>query len=95
MTRKSIIAGFFIASILLTILSVYGVSTYKKPVEIDFNDHKVKIDDSDAEKLGYIIDPTKRIYKKYSTKTTRTKKLFGWDTKVDTTVAVRYVYESR
>lgn len=92
MARKFIIIGFFIASMLLTILVVYGVSTYKKPIEVHIENYKIKIDNSEAEELGYLVVPDKDIYRKYATKTTRTKKLLGWDTRVDTLTPITYVY---
>lgn len=91
--KKFIIAGYFVGTILLTYLTVILSATYLSgDVEVKYRDHEHTL--SDTEISEYQITPMegKNVVMRWQTKETRTKKLLGWDTKIDTTEQLRALY---
>lgn len=83
--KKVIIYGYFIFIGVFSFFLVKGAATLKMD-ETDINYRKLSDNLSDKEivEAGIQRHDGKKYVKYYETVETRTKKLFGWDTKIDT-----------
>ena len=91
--KKILIAGYFVGMLLITYLTAKAVSTYKSDdVEVKFRKHEHELSDSEISQSNIVPKEGKNIVTKWETKETRTKKLFGWETKIDTIVKPETFY---
>lgn len=83
--KKIIIGGYFIGMFLLTFLVVKATATYKSDrVEVKYRQHEKELSDTEIAQLNITPQENKNVVQKWKTKETRTKSLFGWETKIDT-----------
>lgn len=83
--KKILIAGYFIGMLLLTYATAKSIGTYKSDkVEVKYREHEKTLSDNEINQLGILPKENKKIIQKWKTKETRTKSLFGWDTKIET-----------
>ena len=84
--KKTLIAGYFIGMSLLTFVVAKAMATYKSgTIEVIYRQHDRELSDTESSTRHIIPVKGKDIVEKWDTKETRTKSLFGWETKIDTT----------
>jgi hypothetical protein len=82
--KKILIYGYFIGMLGLTYFVAKGVSTNSSDnVEVVFRKHERELTDSEIYRRGIIPREKRNVVEKWKTKETRTKTLFGWDTKIE------------
>lgn len=94
--KKVLITGYFVLMFTLTYVVALAVSTYKSE-KVEFKTRVVKkgISETEAHNIGVRVDPPNpdaKIIRIITLNEYRTKKLFGWDLKIDT-VSVNYAGE--
>lgn len=83
--KKLLISGYFVGMLLLTYITAKAVGTYKSDnVEVKYLNHEKELTDTEMNQYGIQPKEGKNVVMKWKTKETRTKKLFGWDTQVET-----------
>jgi hypothetical protein len=83
--KKVLITGYFVSMVLLTFIAVKATATYKSgPVEVNFVNREHKLNDTEVAEHGWVKEENIDNIEIFKIKETRTKKLFGWDTKIDT-----------
>lgn len=91
--KKLIIFGYFASVLLLTLLVVKVTATYASgPIEVKYREHSRELSDTEISQRGIIPTKGKDVEEKWKTKETRTKGLFGWETKIDTIEAPQTYY---
>lgn len=85
--KKTLIIGYFVGMALLTFVVSKAMATYKSgSIEVTYRQFDRELNDTESSLRGISPVKGKNIVEKWQTKETRTKGLFGWETKIDTTV---------
>ena len=91
--KKILIVGYFVGMSLVTYATAKIISTYKSDnVEVKFRKHERELTDTEISRAYIKPVNGKNVVEKWETKETRTKTLFGWDTKVETIVEPQTFY---
>lgn len=91
--KKIIIGSYFVGMLLLTFLVVKATATYKSgSEEVKYRKHERELTDTEISQARIKPVDGKNVVEKWETKETRTKTLFGWETKIDTTGPVETYY---
>jgi hypothetical protein len=91
--KKILIVGYFVCMSIVTYATAKLISTYKSDnVEVKFRKHENELSDTEISQRYIQPRDGKNVVEKWETKETRTKTLFGWETKIDTTVQPQTYY---
>lgn len=83
--KKLLISGYFVGMLLLTYVVVKGAATYLgEPVEINFRTLTHDLNDTEMDQHHFQREEHVDYVRETKLKETRTKKFFGWETKIDT-----------
>ena len=83
--KKILISGYFVGMLLLTYLTAKAISTHTaENIEVKYRKHEKELNDSEISARGIIPKENKKVVEKWATKETRTKRLLGWETQVET-----------
>lgn len=83
--KKILIMSYFFGMLLLTFLTTKAVALYSSDnVEVKYREFNNELSDTEIDSKHIMKEHNYRYFERIQTKETRTKKLFGWETKIDT-----------
>jgi len=91
--KKILITSYVVGMLLLTFLVAKATAIYKSgEVEVKYRKHERELNDTEISQRHVRPLPSKNVIEKWQTKETRTKTVFGWETKIDTITTPQTFY---
>lgn len=83
--KKLIIGGYFVGMFLITFIVAKATATYTSDkTEVKYRQHERELSDTEISQRGIQPVQGRNVVEKWETKETRTKKLIGWETDIET-----------